>query len=108
MPCDRLPFAVRVGCQIDVVCIGGCLGNRVHVLAVARDGFVLHRKIIFGIDCAGLGNQVAHVSIRGEDFKILAQIFLQRFGLGRRFDDQEIGCHACGLVFSVVGRNAAA
>ena len=107
VPGDRFPFAVRVGRQIDVVRSGGGLGDRVHVLAVARDGLVFHRKTVVGIHCAGLGDQVAHVPIRGKYLEILAQIFLQCLGLGRRFDDQKIGCHAYGLIFNVIARSEA-
>ena len=83
MPGDSLTLAVRVGSQIDVVCRCGGLGDRVHVLAVARDGFVFHRKLVLGIDRAGLRDQVAHMPVRGKNLEILAQIFLQRLGLCR-------------------------
>jgi hypothetical protein len=63
-------------------------------LAVARDGFVLHREIV-PVSTAPVLGTVAHMAERGEDFKILAQIFLRVLALAG-FDDQEIGCHAQG------------
>src|SRR5690606_28469867 len=40
-----------------------------------------------------LGNQVAHVPIRGQDGEVLAEVFVDRLGLGRRFDDEQVLGH---------------
>jgi len=88
MPGDRLPFAVRVGCQQDVVGFGGGLRDRVYMLAVARDGLVLHCEAVVGIDRAAFRHQVAHVAVGGQHLEVLAQIFLERLGLGRGFDNE--------------------
>ncbi len=93
MPGDGLPFSVRVGRKKDVV---GCrcgFGDLVDMFAVARDGFVLHGKVVVGVDSTGLGDQVAHVAIGSKDLEILAQILFQSLGLGRRLDDKKVGCH---------------
>ena len=55
-----------------LVGFGRCFRDGIDMLAVARDGLVLHGEVVVGIDCAGLGNQVAHVTIGREDFEVLA------------------------------------
>ena len=59
------------------------LCNRIHMFAVARDGFVVHRKAVFGIYRASLGNEIAHMPVGGEHLEIITQIFFEGFGLGR-------------------------
>ena len=53
-------------------------------------------EIVLGIDCAFLGNEITHVAIGGQHLEILAEVFLDGLRLGRRFHDDQVGCH--GLV----------
>ncbi len=87
MPGNRFALAVRVGCQINRIRRLDRLGNRIHMPGVALDHLILHGEIVFGIDSAGFRHQIAHVAVRSQHFKILIQIFLQRFGFGGRFND---------------------
>src|SRR5690606_22626225 len=40
-----------------------------------------------------LGDQVADMAVRGQDGEVLAQVLVDRLGLGRRFDDEEVLGH---------------
>jgi phosphoribosylformylglycinamidine synthase len=46
------------------------------------------------INSAILGNKVANMTIRGKNFKVLAQVFFECLGLGWRLDNKQRGCHA--------------
>ena len=37
-----------------------------------------------------LRHEIAHMAVRGEDLKVLAEVLVDRLRLGRRFDDNEI------------------
>ncbi len=82
MPGDGLTFAVRIGCEVDGVCILHCLGDSIDMSGVAVYDLILHGEVLLGIDRASLGHEVAHMAIGGKHLKILAQILLQGLGLG--------------------------
>ena len=87
MPADRLPLAIRVRCEDQFVVVLQRICNRLDVfLAVAGD-FPQHVKIIVRVNRAILCRQVAHVAVRRKHCVIITQIFVDRFGLGRGFDD---------------------
>src|SRR5688500_4091429 len=48
------------------------------------------------VDRTFLGNQVAHVAVRSEDFEILAEVFLDGLRFGGRLDDDEVVGHQWG------------
>ncbi len=50
MPRNRFPLPVRVGRQIDMVGCRCSFGYGIDMFAIASDDFILHRKVIFGID----------------------------------------------------------
>ena len=83
MPADRLAFAIQVGREIDVVSQLGCLGDRVDMLLVTLDHLVGHGETMLGIDRALLRLQVTHMAIGGQDLEVLAEVFVDRLGLGR-------------------------
>ena len=87
MPGNGFPFTIRVRRQIDVVCLSGGFGDGVYMLAVSRNDFILHGKIMFSIDRTRFGYQVAHMSIGRQYLKIFTQIFFQGDGFGRGFND---------------------
>ncbi len=81
MPGNGLAFAVRVGCQKDVVSVLDGLGDGIDVLLVALDQLVLHRKILRGIDSTGLRHQIPHVAVARQDLERVSQVLLQRSSL---------------------------
>ena len=93
VPADRLALAVRVGRQEQVVGALGGLGDRVDVLLVLVDDRVRHREAVVGVDRAFLRHQVAHVAVGGEDGEVLAEVLVDRLGLGGRLDDEEVLGH---------------
>src|SRR6202158_5344985 len=93
VPRDRLAFAVWVGCQQHGVSHLDRFRDGVHMAGVSLDDFVLHAEIVIGVDRPGLWHEIAHMAVRGEDLKILAEVLLERFRLGGRFNDEEICCH---------------
>ena len=93
VPGYGLAFAIKVGGKIDVFGAACGLDQLVHVLLVALDELVVHGKISIGIDRAGFRHQVADMSVRRQHLKILAQIFIDRARLGRRFHDQKVIAH---------------
>ena len=93
VPRNGFTLAVRVGREIDGVGFAHGGGDGVNVFRVPRDDLVLHREVVFGVDRAVLGHQIANVTIGGEYLEIGPEIFFQWLRLGRRFDDQQIGGH---------------
>ena len=81
VPRDRFAFAVRVGCEVDVVGLAHCRRDGVNVLGVLGDDLVLHRKVVLGIDSTVLRHQITHVPIRGEYLEVGPEVFFQRFRL---------------------------
>ncbi len=90
VPGNRLAFPIRVGGQQHFVGLLGGLDDGFDVLGIALDDLVLHREAL-GVDRTGLRLQVAHVTVAGENFVVGAQVFLQRLGFRRRFDNDEFG-----------------
>ena len=64
------------------------------VTLVLLEHLVLHGVAVVGIDRAFLRHQVAHVAVGGEHLEVPAEVLLDGLGLGRRLDDDEVGCHA--------------
>ncbi len=93
MPADRFTLAIRVGRQEDVVGALGGLDDGIDVLFVLLDEVVAHREVVVRIDRAFLRHQVAHMPIRGQDGEVLAEVFVDRLGLGGRFDDEQVLGH---------------
>ena len=93
MPGNRFALAIGVSGKQQGVGFLQAAGNLVDVLRVAIDHVVAHREIVLGIDRAFLGHQIAHMAVRGQNLVVLAEIFLDRPGLGRRFHDDEIATH---------------
>ena len=50
-------------------------------------------KPCVGVDRAFLGHQVAHVAVGGQDGEVLAEVLVDRLGLGGRLDDEEVLGH---------------
>ena len=93
MPGDGLALAVRVGRQVQGLGLAQRARDGVDVALVLLEHLVLHGEAVIGIDRAFLGHEVAHVPVGGEHFEVLAEVFLDRLRLGRRFDYDEVVCH---------------
>ena len=90
MPGNRLAFAIGVGGEDELVGILQRRGDLVDALGGLAVDVPGHGEVALGLDRAVLGRQVADMAIGGEDREVLAQIFVDRFGLGRRFDDDNV------------------
>src|SRR5215470_17449241 len=86
---DGLAFAVRIRRQINVV------GRERQLLQLGQDLFFTRDDDVFGfefvvdIDTEIALGQIFHMAERSFDRESLAQIFLDGFRLGGRFDDDE-------------------
>ncbi len=65
-------------------------GNGLDVLLIALDDLILHGEAMVGVHRPLLGYQIADMTVGGHHVKIRAQILFDGFGLGRRFDDDQI------------------
>ena len=97
MPGNGLPFAIWISRQIERLGLGGCFGDGIDMTLVLVDQLILHREIVRGVNGSFLGDQIAHMAVRGQNLEILAQIFFDCFRLGRRFDDNQIFTHNLGV-----------
>ena len=93
VPGNGFALAVRVGGQIQGIGFGDRLGDGFDMAQVFLDRLILHGKVVFRIDRALLGDQVAHMTVGGQHFEVLAQVFLDRFRLGRRLHDDQVLAH---------------
>src|SRR5690606_17521927 len=74
VPGDGFAFAVGVGGQIKGFRLRRRLGDGIDMLGVPVDDLVFHGEAVLRIDSAFLGDQVAHMTIRGEDLEVLAEV----------------------------------
>ncbi len=98
MLADRFAFAIRVGREKDRV--GGFRGLLqirhdfpVVALLGVGDDFVMRLEIILDVDAQVFRGQILDMPDRGHHDVVLAEIFIDSFRLGRRFDDNQVLCH---------------
>ncbi|MPM10723.1 hypothetical protein SDC9_57057 [bioreactor metagenome] len=89
VPRNRLSLAIGVGGEDQFVVGGQRIGDRLDVLFRVGPDFPFHLEIMLGIDRAILRRQVADMAEGGENRVIGAQIFVDRLGLGGRFDNDD-------------------
>ena len=94
VPGDGLALAVRVGRQIEPRGALEGLGDLLQPLVRPRVDRPDHGEAVVRQHRAVLGRQVAHVAIAGQDPEVVAQVLVDGFRLGRRFDDNDV--HATG------------
>ena len=94
VPGDGLALAVRVGRQIEPRGALEGLGDLLQPLVRPRVDRPDHGKAVVRQHRAVLGRQVAHMAIAGQDPVAVAQVLVDGFRLGRRFDDNDV--HATG------------
>jgi hypothetical protein len=90
MPRDRLAFAIRIGREDQTVRAFDGFGDVRHALRRLGVDVPQHGEIGLRVDRTVLRRQVANVAIRGINLEILPQIFIDRLGLRRRLDDDNI------------------
>ena len=95
VPGNGFPFAVRVSRQDQRVGILEGVGDVGNALGRLGVRFPHHLEIIVRIDRAILGGKVADMPVGGQDFIVLAQVLVDRFGLGGRLYDDKF--HALSL-----------
>src|SRR5262245_6079545 len=86
---DGLAFAVRVGRDVDGLGRLSRLFDISDDLLLAWHYFIRRLEIIFDVNAEALFRQVLDVADRGDDFEVLAQIFIDCLRLRWRFDDYE-------------------
>ena len=89
MPSDRLAFAVRIACQID---LGGALRillQRLDEIALAADIDVLRRKVVLNVDAELALRKIAQMPHGRPHHVFLAKILLDRLRLRRRLDNDQ-------------------
>ena len=96
--CPIEAFTIRVSGQIDCRgSLGGLLqiGNNLLVIALLTvgDDFVFRLEIILDVYAQALRRQILDVPDRGHHDEVLAEIFIDRFRLGGRFDYDEVFWH---------------
>ena len=96
MPRNGLALAIRIGRQNDLVGVFDESGDVGQALAGLGVDIPQHFEIVVRIDGAILGRQIAHMPEGGDHFVILAKIFVDRLGLGRRFDDDDVHAISSG------------
>jgi len=90
VPGDRFALAVQVGCEEDVAAgIFGELFEFGDDLAAAGEDFVLGDERL-QIDAHALRGEVADVAHAGLYDVVVAEVLIDRLGLGRRLDDDEM------------------
>ena len=89
MPGDCLSFAVGIGGQIYLVGMFCVLFQRLDQIPFAADIDVLGGKIMLDVDAELAFGQIAQMSHGGAHHILLAKIFLDGLGLGRRLDDNQ-------------------
>ena len=90
VPGDGLAFAVGVGGQDQLVGILDGRGDLFHDLGRPAVDVPVHLEVVVGLDRAVLRRQVADVPIGRQHPVLGAQIFVDRLGLGDRFDDDDV------------------
>ena len=93
VPCDSLALAVGVGRKIDVVGLLGLRLDFLEHLRLAGDDVVLGLEIVIDGHSERALGQIDHVADRRDHLEVGAQIALDGFRLGWRFNYYEVFCH---------------
>ena len=91
MPGDRLALAVRVGRQEERIGALQRLDDRRDLRRAPRVRLPVHGEVLLGPDAAVLGGQVAHMPEAREHGVPLAEVLVDRAGLGGGFDNDDVG-----------------
>ncbi len=94
VPRNGLALPVRVGGEEQGLRFLERARNGVHVLLISFHHLILHGEVMLGVDGAFFRHQIAHMAIRGEDFEVLAEVFLDGLRLGGRLHDNEVAAQS--------------
>ena len=83
MPGNRLPFTIRVCCQIDRIGILSSPAQLGQDFALPTNRYISRLEIVLHVDTQLFGRQVAHVSHARFHYEVAAQYLVDRFSLGR-------------------------
>jgi hypothetical protein len=85
-----LSFAIRVGRENQSVGVLDRLGDFGEPLGRRTVDLPGHGEVLVGAHRTVLRRQIADVAERGQNLVVLAQIFVDCLGLGRRLDDDDV------------------
>src|ERR1700693_5034973 len=95
VPRDRFALAVGVGREVNMVGFFRLGLDFLEHLRLAGDDVILGLEVVVHSDSERAFGQIHHMADRRDHLEISAQITLNRFRLGRRFNYYEILCHPC-------------
>ena len=75
MPRDRLPLAVGVGREVDVVRLGGLVGEALDDLLFIGVDDVRRLEVVLDVHAQALFGQVAHVAARSVHAVLALEVF---------------------------------
>ena len=107
MPADRLALAVGIGGEDQRVGLLGLIGDRLELPDLVRIGLPFHGEALVRVDRSVPRRQIADMTIARQHAVTGAQIFLDGFRLGGRFDDDQFQKSACPYVYTRDGERAA-
>ena len=90
VPGNGFAFAIRVGREDEAVGAFDGLGDVVEALCGLGVDLPDHVEVVLRVDRAVLRRQVADMPERGQDLVARAEIFVDRLGLGRRFNNDDL------------------
>ena len=93
MPGDGLPFAVRVGREVDLFGLGGGGFQLGHHFLLAVDDFVHGFEVVVLVNAEIAGGQVAHVADACFHIVLVAEKLLDGLHLGGRLNDDKVFAH---------------
>ena len=87
MPADGFAFAVGVGCEDQGIVVFQRVGDGLDMLAAVISDLPFHLEIMFGIDRAILGRQVADMAVGCQNRVAGPQIFVYCLGFSWGLDN---------------------
>ena len=90
MPGNRLSFAIRVSCDVEVFSPFQFFSDGIQMLLSHIIHLPSHRKTFLRPNGPILGDQISHMAIACEDAEIFPKVFLNRFSLRGRFHNDDI------------------
>ena len=93
MPGNRFAFPVRVGREIERIRLLHGATQCAQVLLGFLDRFVVHLEVAGRLDRPFPGDEITNVAIGSEDLEAGPEVLLDRAGLGRGLDDDQMLRH---------------
>ena len=93
VPGNGLAFPVRVGRKVERIGALQRCGDLFDPLGSVLVQFPGHGKVFIGAHRTVFGRQIAHMTETGQNAIVLAQVLIDGFRFGRRFDNDNI--HDC-------------